>query len=423
LIKFSIKAVNHYFLEKWHLDSELHKELGIDQYKINKIAEEAAIYTDTDSIYVQFDSAINSIEGATFTREEALKICVAIDNHRLSKYFDQCFEKYGKIFNTKNRLKFKLENLSEYGIWLKKKNYAIKVSYEPNPNMELSPMNKRYLVIKGLEPVKGSYPVWAREKLIELTEYVLELGKTLDLERDLVPKLQSIKEEYATLPIDDIAFNFKIRIYNKYVESEADLRLKKGISIYPRAAAYYNHLLIKTKLNQKYPALREGDKIKFYYCATNEHGFDVFAYMPEVFPEEIAVPMDRDLQFFSLIVEPVNRLLEAMKINSLDSNLKRKVEVVVAKSKKPLTDDQIYPLYVVDQESMAYVEVPQKFWKIIGNPEVDVPENDFAEYLSTITRFGLNSTIVPKIELDKYLKRLTKKKEKAAESEEEEIED
>ena len=423
LIKFSIKAVNHYFLEKWHLDTELHQLLGIDKYKITQATEEAAIYTDTDSIYVQFDSAIRSIEGANFTREEALKICVAIDNYRLSKYFDQCFEKYGKIFNTKNRLKFKLENLSEYGIWLKKKNYVIKVAYEPNPSMELSHKDKRYLVIKGLEPVKGSYPIWARKKLTELTEWVMEIGKDLDIERDLVPKLQSVKDEYSTLPDDEVAFNFKIRIYNKYVESEEHLRLKKGISIYPRAAAYYNHLLIKTKLNLKYPALREGDKIKFYYCAPNDHQFDVFAYMPEVYPHEIAVPMNRDLQFFSLIIEPINRLLEAMKMNSLDSELKRKVELIVAKSKKPLSDDQIYPLYAVDQESMGYIEVPQKFWKIIGNPDVNIPEEDFAEYLSIITKYGLNTTIVPKIELEKYLKKLAKKKaEPVVETEEETVE-
>jgi hypothetical protein len=50
LIKFSIKAVNHYFLEKWHLDTELHEKLGLTRYQINKIQEEAAIYTDTDSV-------------------------------------------------------------------------------------------------------------------------------------------------------------------------------------------------------------------------------------------------------------------------------------------------------------------------------------------------------------------------------------
>ena len=414
LIKFSIKAVNHYFLEKWHLDTELHKMLGIDQYKINKVSQEAAIYTDTDSIYVQFDSAIKSIEGVTFNREEALRICVAIDANRLSKYFDQCFEKYGKVFNTKNRLKFKLENLSEYGIWLKKKNYALRVAYEPNPSMELIPKEKRSLIIKGLEPVKGSYPIWARKKLTEFTAYVMEIGKTLDIEADLIPKFKELKEEFLKLPVDEIAFNFKIRIYNKYVESEEPLVLKKGISIYPRAAAYYNNLLKKTGLNKKYTLLREGDKIKFYYCAPNDYEFDVFAYASENYPIEIAPPIDLDVQFFSLIVEPVNRLLEAMKISSIDITLKRNVEVITAKSKKPISEDQLYPLYVVDQESLEYVEVPEKFWKIIGNPDANIPDDDFPEYLSTITKYGLNSIIVSKFDLDKYLKRLTKKKEKIA---------
>lgn len=415
LIKFSIKAVNHYFLEKWHKDEELHKLLGIDGYTINKIETEAAIYTDTDSIYVQFDSALESIVGSDFTKDEALNICINIDRYRLSTYFDQCFEKYGKVFNTKNRLKFKLENLSETGIWLKKKNYAIRVAYEPNPNYELEPQDKRYLIIKGLEPVKGSYPIWARNKLIELTSFIMDRGKRLDLERDIIPRLTDLKTEAVSMHPDELAFNFNIRIYNKYVASEAKLELKKGISIFPRAAAIYNHILIKNDLVGKYPKIREKDKIKFYYCnpEKNDGGHDVFAYSPGTYPDEIALPMDIDAQFFSLIVEPVNRLLTAMKISSLDINLKRAVEVITVKSKKVLTDADIYPLYVVDQESLEYVEVPEKFWKIVGNPDADIPEEDFQEYLGVITKYGLNTTIVPKPELEKYLKRLTKKKEKA----------
>ena len=35
LIKFSIKAVNFYFKERWHLDTELHEILGISQYNIS----------------------------------------------------------------------------------------------------------------------------------------------------------------------------------------------------------------------------------------------------------------------------------------------------------------------------------------------------------------------------------------------------
>ena len=37
LIKFSIKAVNHYFQHKWHLDTELHEKLGIAGMTVNQI--------------------------------------------------------------------------------------------------------------------------------------------------------------------------------------------------------------------------------------------------------------------------------------------------------------------------------------------------------------------------------------------------
>jgi hypothetical protein len=414
LIKFSIKAVNHYFQERWHLDKELHSLLGLEGYSINKIDDVAAIYTDTDSIYVQFDSAIDSIVGADFTKEEILNICINIDRHRLSSYFDNCFEKYGKVFNTKNRLKFKLENLSENGIWLKKKNYAIRVAYEPNPSYATIPQEKRYLVIKGLESIKGSYPIWARKKLEDLYSFILDRGKRLDIEKDIIPTLLEIKKEFMMLHPDELAFNYKIRVYNKYVNSEAKLDLKKGISIFPRAAAIYNHTLIKTGLTDRYPKLREGDKIKFYYCNPNENdnGFDVFAYSPGSYPEEIVLKMDMDLQFFSLIIEPINRFLYAMKLGQLDQNLKRAIEVVTIKSKKVLAQNAVHPLYVVDQETQAHEIIPEKFWDIIGNPEKEVDSEDFQEYLGVITKYGLNSVIVPEPELEKYIKRLAKKKEK-----------
>jgi hypothetical protein len=74
-------------------------------------------------------------------------------------------------------------------------------------------------------------------------------------------------------------------------------------------------------------------------------------------------------------------------------------------------------------KSELYTEVAEKFWKVIGNPDFEIAEPDFPEYLSTITKYGLNTVIVPKFELDKYLKRLTKKKEKLELEVEEEVED
>jgi hypothetical protein len=412
LIMFSIKAVNHYFNNMWHVDTELHELLGISNYNISKIDEDAAIYTDTDSVYVQFNSAIQSIQGASFTQEEALQLCINIDKHRLSTYFDRCFEKYGKLFNTNNRQKFKLENLSVSGIWLKKKNYAIKVAYEPNEKFEAFSEKDRYLIIKGLEPIKSSYPLWARDNLYKIDKYIIESGGNIDLERDIIPKIIELRKEFETLTVDQIAFNFKIRVYHKYVECEKELTLLKGISIYPRAAAYYNHLLIKNDLLGTYNAIRENEKIKFYYCADNKHEFDVFAYSPENYPKEIAPPIDRDHQFFNLIVEPINRIMLAMKVGEVDITLKRAVEFIKPKSKKELTDEDLYPLYVINEETLEYCEVIEKFWKIIGNPDATILNEDFSEYLQIITKHGLNTVIVPKYELQKYIKKIERRKER-----------
>ena len=68
LIKFTIKAVNFYFNERWHVDTELHEKLGISQYKINKVNSDAAIYTDTDS--VAGDTLVNSKKHGVLTIED-----------------------------------------------------------------------------------------------------------------------------------------------------------------------------------------------------------------------------------------------------------------------------------------------------------------------------------------------------------------
>lgn len=410
LIKFSIRAVNHYFKERWHLDTELHELMGISDRKINKVEEDSAIYTDTDSIYIQFDSALKSIEGLDITADEYLKMCIKIDEHRLSKYFDMCFRKWSSIFNTENRQTFKLELIAENGFWIKKKNYALKVSYEPNPKMELYDEDDRYLLIKGLEPIKSSYPQWARTHQLNLIQYLLDRGTSVELEDELIPMLQEIFNEFVQLDVETVAMNFNIRQYTKYVESEKEGTLKKGATPYPKSVMHHNYLVINNGLEAKYQRIREGGKVKFYYCKNNESlDIDVFAYSPGNFPQEFAPDLDKIQQFFILIVEPVNRILGAIGLSQIDKNLKRAYEFNTTRSKKPLTESQLYPLHVINSETLEHEEVPEKFWKIIGDPEKEIPEEDFDEYLSVITKYGLNTVLIINKNLNPYIKRVSKK--------------
>lgn len=408
LIKFSIRSINHYFQNRWHLDTELHEKLGIADMVINKIEQDAAIYTDTDSVYVCFDYAINSVEGLTLNNQQALEFCLSINRNRLKQYFDNAFEKYADHFNTTNRQNFELENLSRSGIWVAKKKYLLKVSYKDNKHEKL--LDKESLIIKGLEAIQASYPIWARQHLQTLYSYLLDMGYGLDLENGLIPKLRELRKECDALTIDEIAFTFSVRVYEDHLKSLNPLELEKGMPIYGRAAAYHNHILVKTK-SEKYALIRGGSKIRFYYTDPNEYDFDIFSYSPGLFPEEFALPINREQQFFRLIIEPINKLLVAMGFTELTATLNRKVDVIKSRSRsKTFTDEETYPLYSVNSETLEYYEIPESCQSIIGNPDAAIPPELFPIYISAISKYGLNTVIVPKHELAKYRERIAKKK-------------
>jgi len=78
-------------------------------------------------------------------------------------------------------------------------------------------------------------------------------------------------------------------------------------------------------------------------------------------------------------------------------------------SKKPLSDEELFPLYVINQKTLEYIEVPEKYWKIIGNPSAHIKNEDFNEYLDIISKYGLETKVVPNSKLHPYRKRTAKR--------------
>jgi hypothetical protein len=67
-------------------------------------------------------------------------------------------------------------------------------------------------------------------------------------------------------------------------------------------------------------------------------------------------------------------------------------------------------LYSVNTETLEYCEIPESCQTFIGNPDLQVPPKLFTTYISAISKYGLNTVIVPKHELAKYRDRVAKKK-------------
>jgi hypothetical protein len=239
--------------------------------------------------------------------------------------------------------------------------------------------------------------------------FFLNNGVNIDLEKDIIPMIEEDFKEFKKLSIDDIAQSFSVKVYSKYIDSEFRGTVKKGATVYSKAVMHHNYLVLKNDIESRYPKIQEGNKVRFYMCDPGSTGFDVFAYNPGEYPKEIAPSMDMNSQYFTLMIEPINRILGAIGLPKINKQIKRAVEFKTSKSKNPLTYDQLYPLHMINSETLEHEEVDEKFWKYIGNSDTDVPGDIFNEYLETVSRYGLNTVILINKNLDTYKKRIAKK--------------
>jgi hypothetical protein len=172
---------------------------------------------------------------------------------------------------------------------------------------------------KGFEIIQSSTPLFAREKLKELLTYIFSVEK-LNM-KDFSNLLKDIKRQFKLANVDHITFSKNINNYQKYILNDTDsfeIGLKCPIGV--RAAGYHNYLLNSNKkLKGKYKPLGNGEKLKMYY-SLDKH-CEVFAYSPGEFPHEFAPDINYDLQFEKTILDPINRVIQAMGFKGFDRNL------------------------------------------------------------------------------------------------------
>ena len=69
----------------------------------------------------------------------------------------------------------------------------------------------------------------------------------------------------------------------------------------------------------KYKIISSGEKLKLYHCTHSIS--DMFAYLPGDHPYEIAPEVDYDTQFEKSVIDPLNRVLVAVGLQTLNRNL------------------------------------------------------------------------------------------------------
>lgn len=335
LIKYSANAIDEYFRNIWHTDYNGHNlvadalkekfpdfdknsflEAAKKQVEFNKTLEIAG---DTDSAYITLQPVINS---CNISHDLELNFVVELSKKVIEPYIENMLQKYADMYNCKENLeKFELEKISRSAILIAKKKYILSIGWL-DPDIYLPPLHK--IVIAGLEMVQGSTPEYCRNEMKDFTKFIISKIESHEQIKydEIVQKIRQMKQRFAMQNPNVISKSFTMSDYEKFVYDDKSIPIVYTDAVCPihvRGAAVYNNMLYNNakKYRSKYSLLKKGDRVKFYYINSN----DVFSFIPNEFPVEFAPKMDIDTQFEKMLLDPLNRIIEAIGFPKLGTTL------------------------------------------------------------------------------------------------------
>jgi hypothetical protein len=240
-----------------------------------------------------------------------------IDGFRFGAYFKNCLEEYAESFGVKNREDFELERVSESIMNFSKKKYIQNIVYEDGIPFD----RLTYIFPKGVELVRSSTPLFAREKIIQIVKYLFEHPDDFNI-KDLLKLVKNLRKEFELADIDDISMQSSCSNYeSKVLEDKDRLDFVSGAHFAVKSAAYYNFLLNQNKvLQSKYEFIKSGTKIKYYTCK-NKKLNDTFAFIRGSYPIEFAPEVDYDEQFMKSILSPINSIIKPLGLPEITKRL------------------------------------------------------------------------------------------------------
>jgi DNA polymerase elongation subunit (family B) len=287
---------------------------------LNKILKtkdkDYVIASDTDSIYLNMGPLVENIFGGKEKSTESIvnfldKICKV----EFEKYIESCYQELADYMNAySQKMQMKRENIAERGIWTAKKRYILNVW-----DSEGVRYSEPKLKIMGMEAVKSSTPAPCRSMIKEAFKIIMT--KTED---DMIEYINKSRKYFYSLPPEEISFPRSANNINKY--KSYSMIYEKGTPIHVRGVLLYNHYIKENNLDNKYPIINNGEKIKFCYLKkANPIRENVISFIQQ-FPKELNLGkyIDYELQFEKSFLEPLKTILQCIgwgteKKNTLES--------------------------------------------------------------------------------------------------------
>lgn len=269
-----------------------------------------------NSLYTEYSSLLDTIEGIEEkTPEEKMNIILKINLDFLDQHNNEYIKEYYKQRHANSIHKFELETIAKSGVWINvKKRYAQQLMWKDGKTFDIDELP---IKVKGLEIIKSSYPKLARAMLKQLTKILLSEDNDEKLIHKLNISMMKMKDEWHSADIEEICGSVGVNNYNKYIISDSGsiLEFTKGCPSNVKALGNYNQI---RQWNHLPGDPIQGGKIKYYKFfrkgRSRKSEPEVFGFQSKNYPKwanEYA-PCDRGVMFQSFVLDPINRILEAI---------------------------------------------------------------------------------------------------------------
>ena len=262
------------------------------------------IASDTDSIYLNLGPLVDKFfSSKSDDKNKIVELLNKVCKDKLEPFIDSSYEELASYVSAYDqKMIMKRENIADRGIWTAKKRYILNV-WDSEGVRYKEPKMK----IMGLETARSSTPQYFRDKLYAAFKIII--GKTND---ELISFINAVRAETRERPYDEVAFPRGVNNLEKY-RHRTDI-YSKGTPIHVRGALLYNHYVKKHKIENKFPFIQEGEKIKFMYLKTpnplHENCISFFGELPKEFGIEKYV--DYQTQFEKSFLEPLKNVLQCI---------------------------------------------------------------------------------------------------------------
>jgi DNA polymerase elongation subunit (family B) len=201
----------------------------------------------------------------------------------------------------RNAMSMKREKITDKAVFVAKKRYILNAL-----NSEGVHFAKPKISVTGIESVRSSTPEVCREKLKEAFAVIMN-----GTEKDTQQFIEQFRQEFFTLPAEDIAKISGTDNIEKYMENGT---YKRGCPMHVRGCILYNNFLKGKGLDSRYQTIQSGDKIKFVYLNLPNPIRENMISFPNVLPKEFAIEkyIDYETQFEKVFLSPIENILGAV---------------------------------------------------------------------------------------------------------------